>query len=668
LIIALVLVAGYMFYGDTLLEKARQEITASLEKTTGKTVEIGELGYSPFQTITVKDLQFKDPDTGKTIDIQDLSLTFDVLDIAKNKRLSVTVEIKDIKHDDIKASLFVKIDFLKAATYKEIYLPSLLKSITFIKSNISTDTLSIDNINGTVAIENLEVPGGKLSFTSMDKDCILSFEKMSGLSETQSGYTTQLRNHDLNIECDIIKEDKNLTLDHAAGTFESVEFNLSGKIDNFTSPDRNAAVKGSVWALIKDLSIIPGISGEFIAANNIGGKVELDLDMKLTGSDISRLELGARASIKNITYNDFHITSSSFFADYSKMNLTISNIKTSLYNGDLIGDLEVDLRDLQDPVFKSVDLILSGLDLSLLMQDYNANKNNISGFINIVLALKYDELSPANGPNLTLAENLSRYKGTIDLAVSPILFDKVRLDKLLLGLILKEGQVYTKECFGIFYDGDITSEFILDLEDPQLPYRCQFNLKNSNFGHLYMDMNKRAKDIHGVLNASGTCEGYAANSYSMTGIGNIDIQNANLGPMPFLSPLLGDLYTSLQSIFAPGQIINIGAATVDFAIKGRKVLTNNLTFWGKDIYIVSKGNVGFDGTLDFSFQNMFRDPDSEDHEQWQNLLRTGIIQLGKVISKARLRGTLSEPKWEFEYTVGNAIVDNIKKFFKGISQ
>ena len=76
----------------------------------------------------------------------------------------------------------------------------------------------------------------------------------------------------------------------------------------------------------------------------------------------------------------------------------------------------------------------------------------------------------------------------------------------------------------------------------------------------------------------------------------------------------------------------------------------------------------FDGNLDFTFQNQFQDPGSEENENWQNMLRTSIVKFGRSISKARLRGTIKEPEWDFEYLVSNIISDNIQKFFRGISE
>ena len=130
-----------------------------------------------------------------------------------------------------------------------------------------------------------------------------------------------------------------------------------------------------------------------------------------------------------------------------------------------------------------------------------------------------------------------------------------------------------------------------------------------------------------------------------------------------LAPLLGDIFTSVQSVLLTKTSVDINLAYMDFEIKNRRISTDNLTFMGESIYITSQGYMDFDGRLNFTFQNQFREtvPEGQEEEDWQIALRNAIVRFGKLISKARLRGTIKEPEWDFEYI--NPLGDMIKRKF-----
>ena len=90
-------------------------------------------------------------------------------------------------------------------------------------------------------------------------------------------------------------------------------------------------------------------------------------------------------------------------------------------------------------------------------------------------------------------------------------------------------------------------------------------------------------------------------------------------------------------------------AAADFEIRNRRIITDNLIFEGKDLSITGEGYMDFDGNLNFSFQNELMEPSPDADEEWQESIRNAIISFGKRISRAHLKGTLSDQKWEFEY-------------------
>jgi hypothetical protein len=156
-------------------------------------------------------------------------------------------------------------------------------------------------------------------------------------------------------------------------------------------------------------------------------------------------------------------------------------------------------------------------------------------------------------------------------------------------------------------------------------------------------------NIYGKLNCEINLQGSGLNSSSIIGDGKILITDANLGPMPLLSPLLGNVYGVIRNLLPGLKSVEIQGAACDFKIQNRKALSNNIYLWGEAIDIRAQGYVDFDTNLNFDVQNEFKEITGAEVSDWQKAVVDTIAAFGKLISKARLGGTLKSPKWEFEY-------------------
>jgi hypothetical protein len=136
----------------------------------------------------------------------------------------------------------------------------------------------------------------------------------------------------------------------------------------------------------------------------------------------------------------------------------------------------------------------------------------------------------------------------------------------------------------------------------------------------------------------------------MEGTLDVEILDADLGPMPLLTPLLGDIYSILRdTMIAPENRVNISQAYGEFTIKNRRISTHNALLWGNNIAIYGDGHMDFDGTIDFTLENKFTQSPIQQVGNWQTTLRDTIIRFGKALGKARLKGTLQKPEWKFDY-------------------
>ena len=263
-----------------------------------------------------------------------------------------------------------------------------------------------------------------------------------------------------------------------------------------------------------------------------------------------------------------------------------------------------------------------------------------------------------------LSPDIAKCKASASLLASNLRVDKVVLTELATKLTLDEGRLSAPLLNGVFYGGTLSGNVKMDLVEDGMPYMLSAVLNDMDLGRLMRDLKDGQTDVWGDLDADFTLKGYADDQSSAEGSGSVTVSRADLGPMPLLTPLLGDLYSHLQNVMNLSGKIKITQAYADFEIKDRKLITGDLTFWGEDIYITSEGYVDFDGNLDFSFENQFRDPSSDEDREWPVELRNAIVSFGKKISRARLSGTVSDPKWDFEYInpIKNLFQRNIRNF------
>lgn len=213
-------------------------------------------------------------------------------------------------------------------------------------------------------------------------------------------------------------------------------------------------------------------------------------------------------------------------------------------------------------------------------------------------------------------------------------------------VFLAEGRIDAPSITGSFYAGKLTGSFKADLLEKNLPFLLSLKVSEVDYGMFMRDFAGDTSGVYGVLNGDVDLNGYLLDSSSIKGHGSVTISDADLGEMPIITPLLGDLYMNFQDLFLDKSTTGeISAAYADFDIVDKRLITNDLTFIGNQIYITATGWVDFDGRLNFVFENKFLRETPPEDEDWQIFLRDSIVHAGKFLKKAKLKGTVSKPEW-----------------------
>lgn len=302
----------------------------------------------------------------------------------------------------------------------------------------------------------------------------------------------------------------------------------------------------------------------------------------------------------------------------------------------------------------------------------NINVKDIVHFVSADLKKSFNDLNPEGEIDNSIyfkvkVKDLPGWELGIKSKAPFLKAGNVKFEGLRSDIRVKNGLINMPLLNAYLYNGALASSATLDLRGQALPYRVNCKLSNLDVGTILKNTGLRDKGISGNLFSEVKLEGSAKDINTMRGPGKISVTNANLGPMPLLTPLLGHAYGYLQHVFPELKKVNIKAGAADFYVANRRLTTENLVLAGDIVGIYARGYVDFDRNLYFDVENQIR-PDASGGDEWQAGLQQMMAEFGKMISKARLTGTLEKPKWKFEYLGGidNILKGGLQKILKGI--
>ncbi len=241
--------------------------------------------------------------------------------------------------------------------------------------------------------------------------------------------------------------------------------------------------------------------------------------------------------------------------------------------------------------------------------------------------------------------DIKQYKLSSTIHASNLRLNKIRLAEFMTKASINNGILEAPLLNGIFYDGTLIGDFRANVFENNLPFTLNLIINNLDFEKMMNDLTSEKSQVYGTMGFTLNLDGLATAPASWSGHGDLTIANGDLGPMPLITPLLGEMYAYLQKFLPSSAQDKITDAYVDFDILDKKIATEDLTLLGREIAITASGTVDFEENLDMTFENEIRPRDPEDVKEWHEKLRDSIITFGKHIRRTRLTGTLREPEW-----------------------
>jgi len=572
---------------------------------------------------------------------EDLFLMTKTLDAEKD---ITDLDLKRIFRNDIPFSEFEK--YLKRI---EIYVLCNLKSLEITDMELGDIVVEASLKDGKVDLSKLEFNAFKGKITASCQGDLLDEKFPLLFNAIMTGIDSR----------------------EACQKFFNTQNNVEGELD------LDLTFKGNTWDLIDLLERIKQKPGNYYT-------------FFVNENHLTRMELKAVGSVQKIYTKKIVLDDMFFDVSLNEGILNVNSLNFRSFDGETRSSGTIELMNERLPVTLKTNV--DGINTKLLFNNMALDENgtqevlsfdlDYSGYYGDLVELGEFLKDKTSDKNVTLIEkinsvhfffihkrNIKEHKVHAAFGFKSLKLGKVEFNDLKGGLSLNDGILNISPLSAGFYDGQFSFDLLSDAGSEMVPFTLNFSAKNVDFKKLTQAVGSGKNKVYGKLDCEFYLKGKAEDEKTITGNGNMMISNADLGPMPILTPLLGNIYSALQ-VFPAFEKIKITSAAATFDIKDRKIMTSDLEFCGGELDVIAEGYMDFDGKLNVAFENRLILPDSDEDESWQVAIRNFVTSFGKVISKAHLKGTVKEPKWEFEYVdqIKNNIGKNISAFFKNLGK
>ena len=618
----------------------------------------------------------------------------------RKKELTVKITIKDFSLQDFSSyyqnfrlynpkgtidalvNLNLKDDILQAdleSQNRNISLSQgniLIELNSSIKANLkySLKNKQLVSYSGNANIAKLDISGlevvdravdicGEIEFNNSGLTSDKLSAKVLGVPLEANGILTDFNNPLLNI---------NIATALDLNSFQKV---LNDKF-NFSFP---ADIKGEgklSLAIQTELPVTqtPKVSGQLDIRNAIVELEKIDAPLKDITGQFNFTADAVNWPELNFKFREITYKTTGKLANFQspKIQLELTSKDLYLQSNFALNDRVIDISGFSGKWLNSKFSLQGNINIkesSRLQTDISAGLNVNLKDIKAILKkhkTQLEQIKPAGiiQAKLKLGGNINNIKSCAiqaELSSSSLSAYGLKSGNFLLNYTQAEGlaQVPLMQLF--LYHGTIEASAKMDLNNQQLPYWINAEIKNIKIENLKLDTAVREKDISGTIQAQAKINGSANDLSRIRGEGNILLSEGKLWQL--------DLFKGLGVLLFRKDFANIAFSEgyCNFTVQNKYIFTDNLTLKSNLANITGPVKIGFDGFIDSTLEVQVQEEESSEKDIFKTIATAIIGEAGRF-GIIKISGTLKDPKYKFEAKVVDVIKSITDSIFGKPSQ
>ena len=551
----------------------------------------------------------------------------------KNAALDVNASTENLHISSSGYTLKGDIDIEGSSVFD---LTNILKGNHKVQLDLKGSTLS-----GIPSLNEISNLAGKLTISNKGVHCKYIWGEIYNTPVRFSGGIDDFKrleaNVDIQADLDLVNY-KTFLPENLKKKFNTVDLEGLAEVnvsffDNLKDP-QPVSIKGSVQ--LKDVmlktAIIPkevkGISGNIWFRNDLlfVSKLLFNYDKQHYTAD-AKITNFSSPDIRIKMYNEETLLNSRFqiLEDRVRILRAFGNYWNSSF------DIGGDIIKLKEP-----DVLMKGT-VSLNLLDFRKafpetlkylSKYDVQGICNLDVSISGPLKEPKD------------FEAAIKAESDRITVKSVKFDEVKMGLTLKDRNLLISKLSARPYGGTFSSTLQMDLKQEDPPYAIHLSLEDFDLAKLAVDTKAKDKPISGKAMSKFEIYGHGKNPETITGKGNLFIKGGYLWELPLLKGLANILHLSDLSSIVFNEV------TADFTIADKNVATSNLVLKAKNVELLAKGGVNFDGIVDFFITTKISENYMKVNSEFARFANVLLAKAGQFIGNIRVSGTIKNPKFE----------------------
>lgn len=231
-----------------------------------------------------------------------------------------------------------------------------------------------------------------------------------------------------------------------------------------------------------------------------------------------------------------------------------------------------------------------------------------------------------------------------DLKAFPLfLKDNLRLDNFEMQVRMKNRVVSVPHLSALTYQGALNAHGFFDLSKPGTFFDIHVRANSLRVEHLLKDLDPRQDKLAGAATFQFSMNGYLNAQRTFRGTGAADIRDGFL----FRSGMFKQMGEPVAFVRVEGmEDVVFHSASGTFAIRDKKVWTDDLAVMGSTVDLSLKGSVGFDQNVDMVMDIRYSEDVVRGAEETGGIMPFMIQTAENHISQYKVSGSLKKPEYE----------------------